>query len=141
MYYEGTFQDHIIRWKIDSTYQPPERTEALLNYNPHLLQYVFDQTEEMCFAAIRKDAFLFRYIKHPTIEMMRLAVAQADWVIDEVKHQTEELCLVAVRANGRALRYVKKQTFEICLEACLQMKQIKYVRSHKIRNQLKLVLI
>src|SRR3990167_918856 len=62
------------------------------------LQYVTEQTEEICLAAVQQDGDALQY----------------------VTEQTEEICLAAVQQNGDALQYVTEQTEEICLAAVQQ---------------------
>jgi hypothetical protein len=59
------------------------------------LQYVNDQTPEICLAAVTRDG----------------------WALQFVEVQTPEICLAAVTRKGWALLFVKKQTPEICQAA------------------------
>ena len=56
------------------------------------LEYVKEQTPEICLEAVRRNGRVLRY----------------------VKEQTSEICLEAVKQNGYALNFVKEQTPEIC---------------------------
>ena len=58
------------------------------------LQYVNEQTHELCLEAVKQNGSALRF----------------------VKKQTPEICLAAVKQNG-ALQFVMEQTPEICLEA------------------------
>ena len=49
-----------------------------------VLQFVHNQTEEICLEAVRNDGLALQY----------------------VNHQTKEICLAAVRNNPNALKYV-----------------------------------
>ena len=59
----------------------------------YALEFVNNQTEEICLAAVEEDGGSLRY----------------------VKRQTEEICLAAVKQSIKALKLVKEQTPEICL--------------------------
>ena len=56
------------------------------------LQYIENQTEEMCLEAVKQNGYALEY----------------------VENQTEEICFEAVKQNGRALQFVKNQTENIC---------------------------
>ena len=64
------------------------------------LEFVLNQTKEICLCAVKQEGYAIMY----------------------VKEQTEEICLAAVRQNGLALKYVKEQTEFICSEAIRQDK-------------------
>jgi hypothetical protein len=53
------------------------------------LQYVKDQTPEICLEAVKQDGHALQY----------------------VKDQTPEICLEAVKQDGHALQYVDKSIF------------------------------
>lgn len=53
------------------------------------LQYVKEQTEEICLAAVKQNGLYLRY----------------------VSEQTEEICLAAVKQNGLALQFVNEDMF------------------------------
>lgn len=55
----------------------------------HALQYVVEQTEEICLEAVKQDGFALRY----------------------VKEQTYQICLEAVNKSRFALRYVEERIF------------------------------
>ena len=67
--------------------------------NPHLkkvkengltLEFIEEQTEEMCIMAVKENGLVLQY----------------------VKNQTEEICLEAVKQNQEALQYVNKKIFD-----------------------------
>ena len=67
----------------------------LVNENGLNLQYVSQQTPELCLSAVKNNGYALKY----------------------VKDQTPEICLAAVKHDRYVLEYVKAQTPEICLEA------------------------
>jgi hypothetical protein len=61
-----------------------------------------------------------QYVKNQTYDICLAAVQNYGNAISWVENQTEELNLCAVRTNGMALRFVKNQTYNICLTAVKQ---------------------
>jgi len=71
---------------------------------------------------VRKDGLALQYVKNQTLEICLTAINQNGWALEYVKDQTKEICLAAVRKRGYVkrgyvLQYVKDQTEEICLAA------------------------
>ena len=85
-------------------------TKKWVQKNGYSLQYVKEQTEEMCLLAVQCNGSALQYVKEQTEEMCRLAVQQNGYALQYVKEQTEEMCRLAVQQNGYALQYVKEQT-------------------------------
>ena len=56
--------------------------------------------------------FYIQYVKEQTPELCLVAVNHDGWALQYVKEQTPEICLAAVRRDGRALRYVDRSIFE-----------------------------
>ena len=81
------------------------------------LQYVKNQTEEICLAAVKHHAYAIQYVKNQTEEMCLIAVKSNYYFLEDIKNQTNKICLAAVKNDSRALIYVKNQTDEICLVA------------------------
>jgi len=57
--------------------------------NGNALQFVAEQTEEICLEAVKQEGYVLRY----------------------VAEQTEEICLAAVKQEGDALRFVNVSMF------------------------------
>ena len=70
--------------------------------------------------AVQKDGWALEYVKEQTPEICLAAVRQNVWALNWVKEQTPEICLVAVQQCGLALMSIKEQTPEICLAAIQQ---------------------
>ncbi|HIE5541058.1 TPA: DUF4116 domain-containing protein, partial [Clostridioides difficile] len=70
-----------------------------------------------------------QFVKEQTPEICILAVKQNGLALYWVKKQTEEICIKSVMQNGMALQYVVEKTKEICMRALKQNKHaIKYVK-------------
>ena len=80
------------------------------------MQYVKEQTEEICLSAVKNNGYALQYVKEQTGEICLSAVKQNGNALQYVKEQTEEMCLEAVKNDWHAFLYVKEQTEEICLE-------------------------
>ena len=83
-------------------------------YNPFALQYVDEQTEAICLAAVKQDGFALRFVKKQTEAICHAAVKQNGYALCYVHEQTEAICKAAVQENGIALQYVKVQTPALC---------------------------
>ena len=85
---------------------------------------------EICLQAVKYTAGMcIEFIENQTEEICKLAVMQIGNTIKYVKEQTPEICFLAIKRDGNALMYVKEQTPEICILAVLQNKKaMKYVK-------------
>jgi hypothetical protein len=81
------------------------------------LEYVKEQTPELCLEAVRQDGVVLRHVKAQTPEVCLEAVRQNGLALEHVEVQTPEICREAVRQSSYALRDVKEQTREICMLA------------------------
>ena len=89
---------------------------------------------------MKEDGCALQYIKEQTPELCLVAVKETGIALLWVKEQTSELCWEAVQQNnGRFLQYVKDQTPELCWEAVKQNERVlKYVRDPILREQIKI---
>ena len=81
------------------------------------LQYVNEQTEYICKLAVQQDGSTLKYVKEQTHEICILAIQQYCHALKYVKIQTPEICILAVQQNGYALRHIQEQTEELCILA------------------------
>jgi hypothetical protein len=84
------------------------------------LQFIKEQTEEICKLAVQQDGVALQYVKEQSKEICKLAVQQDGDALEYVKEQSEEICKLAVQHDGFALKYMKEQTEEICKLAVQQ---------------------
>ena len=77
--------------------EEPKLKCAEILYPKNYLQYVENQSTELCLEVVKQNGLALKY----------------------VKEQTEEICLAAVKQNGMALQYVREKTSKI-QEAALQ---------------------
>jgi hypothetical protein len=85
----------------------------------------------------QKYVWTLQYVKEQTPELCLVAVNQAGLVLKYVREQTPEICLAAVQESGLALYYVREQTPEICLAAIKRTKMsLYYVKDLKLKEKL-----
>lgn len=99
--------------RIDEIDEVSERYQSLSHWGFHFLEFLSDQPESFCEAAIKANPFHLAYIKEQNEHLCELAVTQNGNALKLVDRQTEDLCKKAVMKNGLALRYVKNHTPEI----------------------------
>jgi antirestriction protein ArdC len=100
--------------------QTPEICMEAVKKTGLALEYVKEQTPGICMAAVKQDGYALEHVKKQTPEICTEAVKQNGWVLYYVKEQTPEICREAVKKNGLVLTLVKEQTPEICTEAVKQ---------------------
>jgi len=104
-------------WGIAIKFVKLNQTEELcweaLKHTTRSIKYIIKQTYDMCLYAIKNDPYLITYINNPTIELCKLALDLEPCTISNMK-QNEELCKYAVAKNGLLLERVKQQTVNIC---------------------------
>lgn len=93
-----------------------------VNRNRYALQYVINQTPEICLAAVQQNGYTLQYVKEPTPEIYLEAVRENGLALQFIYNQTSEICLAAVQQNGLALQFVKKQNPKIIQAAIYQNK-------------------
>ena len=116
--------------------QTPELCKLAVEQNWKTLQYVKEQTEELCLAAVKQNGRVLEFVKNQTPEICLEAVKQNGLALHYVKEQTPELCLAAVKQDGWALRFVKKQTEDIRLVAIKNRKEEKMVNNKCVSNEM-----
>lgn len=88
------------------------------------LQYVKEQTEEICLAAVRQDGYALCYVKEQTEEICLEAVKRNVYALQFVKEQTEEICLAALKWDVCALQYVNEDLFKN--EEIIELNGVRY---------------
>jgi hypothetical protein len=73
-----------------------------------IINYEGDEALE----AVKEDGYALQYVKEQTPEICLAAVKQNGYVLQYVKEQTPEICLTAVKEDSYALQYVDKSIFE-----------------------------
>ena len=68
--------------------------------------------EEKALDAVERNGFALQYVKEQTLEICLEAVKQNGDALQYVQNQTPELCLEAVKQNGYAIQFVNPIIFE-----------------------------
>lgn len=95
------------------TYTTLSEALAAVQQDGCALEYVTDQTPELCLAAVPQNGRALCYVTDPTPEICLAAVQQNGCALEYVTDQTPEICLAAVRKNGYALQYVTDPVLRI----------------------------
>jgi hypothetical protein len=104
--------------------------------SPELLQFIEEQTEEMCLEAVKQEGLSLQYVKEQTPKICIAAVKQDGHSLKFVKNQTDTICLSAVKQDGHSIYYVKNKTEEICLEAVKQNgRALRYLEEQKYQTE------
>ncbi len=84
--------------------------------NPSTLEYVHDQTYDLCLQCVLTNSFTLQYIKNQTQDICLETLKFDGLAIKYIRKQNLELCKQAVKTNGLALKYVQDEykTLEIC---------------------------
>lgn len=123
-------------WKDSELWRDEVFCRKAVKYNGAFLQFVVQQTrelclsavqrfgddvyfvrhptEEICLAAVQAESRALQYITNPSEKVALAAVQQNGLMLQFVPHPTEEICLAAVKNNGLALRYIEYPTEEMC---------------------------
>ena len=96
-----------------------ELVETAIEENPLLYPAVREdlRTESLNFKAVKKNGIVLQYITQQTPELCLEAVRNNGLALEYVKKQTPEICLEALAQTGRAIVYVKELTEELLLKA------------------------
>lgn len=99
----------------------PEHThididKTAVKQNGWALQWVTEQTPELCRIAVCSHTGALKWIKDTSTEGLYpeiciVAVLVDGYCLDKVLYQTFVICLAAVKSNGCALQYVKVENF------------------------------
>ena len=98
----------------------PTLPSIKISYDPCFLEYVKEQTDEVCLKVVKQNSWALLYVKKQTEAICIEAVKQNGLVLQYVNEQTKAICIEAVKQNGLVLQYVNEQTEAICIEAVKQ---------------------
>ena len=77
-----------------------------VTHNGFTLEFVIEQTPELCLATVQQHGKAILYVKEQTTGLCLAAVQQSGWALRYVKAQTHELCLAAVQQPREARQFV-----------------------------------
>lgn len=77
------------------------------------LQYVPQQTDELCLHAVKENGLALQYVLNQTEEICNEAVRNDGMALQYVMAQTEQMCYDAIMHKPLAFKYVKNKTAEL----------------------------
>lgn len=85
--------------------------KKIISKKPLLINFIKEQTDELCKIAVGQFGIALKYIINKTPELCKIAVNSRGIALEFVPEelQTEEICKIAVKENGYALKFVHKQ--------------------------------
>lgn len=78
------------------------------------LNSVRNQTEDICKCALDKDVSALRFVKNQTVELCKYALDKDISALEWIKDQTEDIYKYALDKDVRALKWIENQTMELC---------------------------
>jgi len=75
----------------------------------YALQYVNNQTDQVCLAAVQENGNALQYVNNQTEELCLSAVQENSYALQYVNNnnQTENVCLAAIQKNSDAIKYIR----------------------------------
>jgi hypothetical protein len=121
-------QDYKAQYKALKTKKNLKGDEAMnaVKQNGYALQYVTEQTEQICLEAVKQNGYALQYVTEQTEQICLEAVKQNGDALRYVNEQAEQICLEAVKQNGDALRYVDARFFENVEADIIEVNGVKY---------------
>mgnify|MGYP000450382836 CR=1 FL=1 len=68
-------------------------------------------------AAVIKDGCELQFVKNQTENICIIAICQNYVALKYVRNQTERICWLAINSNPKTLLYIREQTESYCLQA------------------------
>ncbi len=90
-----------------------EILKNILNKNGLLLEFIENQTEELCIIAIKNNINAYTFVKNKTYEINKILLNIDGNMLQYIENQTDELCIIAIKNNINAYTFVKKITYNL----------------------------
>ena len=74
--------------------------------SPYELQYMTNQTEEICLIACEREGDALQYVHNQTEKICLTAIHDDPYALQYVKEQTEKICLAAIEQDQTVLEFV-----------------------------------
>ena len=107
-----TNMKYFTKYFKDPANHTQEKYINALKKNGNVLQFILNQTEDMCMLAILHSPDRLRYVMHQTEPICLIAVKLNGLTLEFVKPdlQTDAVVNAAIKKNPYALQYVINQT-------------------------------
>lgn len=90
-----------------------EEIKAILNHNGYMLEFLKDQTEELCLIAVKSEGDALRYVKKQTAKICQAAVKNDGLALKYVKRPSKKIQIAAIENDAYAIEFCKDQTMEL----------------------------
>jgi len=78
-----------------------------------LLQFINNQTDEMCIIACKNNINSYQYIKNKSYNLDKILLNNDGRILQFMNNQTDELCEIAIKNNIYAYQYIKNKTIDL----------------------------
>jgi len=100
-----------------------------LKQDGYALQFIEEQTPELCMIAVKQDGRALEYVKNKTLELCMMAVKQDSRALQFIPKQAPELCMKTIKEDASVFYFVENQTNELCISAINEnWRTLEYVR-------------
>ena len=128
--------ENILNKKLERAFLKPR----LIQYNPHLIKFIDNPSEELQLMAVGKDTHLIQYIDNQSEEVQLRAVEKDPRSIEYIKNPSEEVQLRAVEKDIYSIEYIKNPSEEIQLKIIdVNPSLIQFINNPSEEVQLKVV--
>ena len=113
-------QDIVRRYITKGTLSEEECFSAVSRFPILIFNDQFQKSERISLVAVTKNPLLLEYVRNQTHEICKRAVTVNGLSLQYVIDKTDDICLKALRQNGLSLKYIKDPTEEMCITAVTQ---------------------
>ena len=101
--------ENILNKKLERAFLKPR----LIQYNPHLIKFIDNPSEELQLMAVGKDTHLIQYIDNPSEEVQMIAVTKNGILIGNIVNPSEQVQLAAIENHINAFFLIDKPTEKV----------------------------
>ena len=93
-----------------------ELSKQILSSNGTLLEFVDEQTDELCEIACKNNINSYTFIKNKSYELNKKLLNIDGRILQFIDNQTDELCEIACKNNINAYKFIKNKSDELNLK-------------------------
>ena len=90
-----------------------ESCEKIISSDGLLLQFIDNQTDELCVIACSNNLNAYQYIKNKSYKLDKKLLLIDGRILQFIDNQTDELCEIACKDNIYAYQYIKNKTIDL----------------------------